>query len=262
MKEKYWLNFILFLCLFTVSGCVEKQPNTIYQPKPGDSWQWQLSGNIDTSYNVDMYDIDLFDTPKETIEILHARDIKVICYFSAGSWEKFRSDAKDFPKEVLGKKLKDWPNEKWLDISNYDLFARIMEKRLDLAVEKGCDGVEPDNVDGYQNKNGFGLKYNDQLRYNRWIAAQAHARGLSIGLKNDLDQIEDLVDYFDFAVNEQCFQYSECELLEPFIKKDKAVFGVEYELDTRKFCEKAKKMNYSWLKMRYELEGRRIACDD
>ncbi|MDN3647529.1 endo alpha-1,4 polygalactosaminidase [Reinekea marina] len=29
------------------------------------------------------------------------------------------------------------------------------------------------------------------------------------------------MDYFDFAVNEQCFEYDECNLLKPFISREK-----------------------------------------
>ena len=32
----------------------------------GSSWQWQLSGTIDTSYDVSVYDVDLFDAPEGT----------------------------------------------------------------------------------------------------------------------------------------------------------------------------------------------------
>ena len=136
-----------------------------------------------------------------------------------------------------------------------------MENRLDLAVEKGCDGVEPDNVDGYQNKNGFSLSFNDQLIYNKWLAEQAHERGLSVGLKNDLVQINELVGFFDFAVNEQCFEYDECASLKPFTDQGKAVLGVEYELETDEFCDEANSMKFSWLKMEYDLDGGRVACE-
>ncbi|MDP2683748.1 MAG: endo alpha-1,4 polygalactosaminidase [bacterium] len=229
-------------------------------PSPEASWQWQLSGTINTEYDVDIYDVDLVNTPQKTIDELQTKGVKVICYFSAGSWENFRSDANEFPDEVLGNKLEGWADEKWLDVSNYQQFSSIMEARLDLAVEKKCDGVESDNVDGYQNNNGFSLTASDQLVYNRWLATEAHDRGLSIGLKNDLDQIEDLVGVFDFAVNEQCFEYDECEELLPFTNQGKAVLGVEYELETDEFCEEANSMNFSWLKMDYDLDGDRIAC--
>ena len=103
-----------------------------------------------------------------------------------------------------------------------------MQARLDLAVSKGCDGVEPDNVDSYANTNGLGLTAADQLDFNRFVAAEAHARGLSVGLKNDLAQVKSLQPAYDWALNEQCSQYGECSSLTPFVTAGKAVFGVEY----------------------------------
>lgn len=231
-----------------------------YKPKPKSSWQWQLTGDINTSYDVEMYDLDLVETPQSVIDKLHSDGKKVICYFSAGSWEEFRDDADKFPAEVLGEKLEGWEDEKWLDVKNYQKFAHIMEARMDLAVSKGCDGIEPDNVDGYLNNNGFNLTYDDQLAYNKWLANSAHSRNLSVGLKNGLDQVEDLVDHFDFEINEQCFEYNECDKLLPFIEKNKAVFGVEYELESDEFCQEANEMQFSWLKMNYDLDGSRSSC--
>jgi hypothetical protein len=235
-------------------------PKTWYKPKPGTSWQLQLSGEINTNYDADMYDIDLAETPQETIDFLHAQGKKVICYFSAGSAENYREDASQFPSSVLGNTIEGWPDERWLDVSQFDKFSFIMEKRLDLAAQKKCDGVDPDNVDSYSNDNWFSVTYSEQLTYNRWLAAQAHKRGLSIGLKNDVEQIDDLVSYFDFAVNEECFDYDECDSLLPFIEQDKAVFGVEYELDTSDFCSNANRMRFSFLKMELDLDGGRISC--
>ncbi len=208
-----------------------------------------------------MYDIDLFTTPQATIDLLHAQGRKVICYFSAGSYENFRDDAAMFPKKILGKKMQGWNDEKWLDVGHFSVFAPVMQKRLDLAVTKKCDGVDPDNMDGYQNKTGFKLTYNDQLQYAKWIAKEAHARGLAVGLKNNIDQIADLVMDFDFAVNEQCFQYKECDKLLPFIKQNKPVFGVEYQLKPQKFCSKALAAQFSTLKMELALKGKRIGCE-
>ena len=121
-----------------------------------------------------------------------------------------------------------WEDEQWLDISNEDL-APVMRARLDLAVAKGCDGVEPDNMDGYMNDTGFTLSADDQLAYNKFIANEARKRGLSVGLKNDVDQIAELEPYFDFSVNEQCHAYNECDQLQPFTDVDKPVFNAEYK---------------------------------
>lgn len=197
-----------------------------YKPNINTSWQWQLSGKVNSSYNVTLYDVDLFDTNATFIQSLKAEGKKVICYFSAGSWENWRTDADKFSDEVKGLKMDGW-DERWLDISN-EALASIMRARLDLAVEKGCDGVEPDNIDGYANDTGFALSADDQLAYNKFIANEARKRGLSVGLKNDLDQLIELEPYFDFALNEQCHQYNECDKLLPFIEAGKPVFNAEY----------------------------------
>ncbi len=248
------------LVMGTSSSPTPTPTPTWWQPVPGTSWQIQYSGTLDTSLDVQVYDIDLFDTPQSVIDTLHADGRKVICYFSAGSWEDWRSDAGDFPAGVLGNSLEDWPGEKWLDIRQVDLLAPIMRARLDLAVSKHCDGVDPDNVDGYTNDTGFPLTADDQLTYNRFLSTEAHARGLAIGLKNDLGQIPDLLADFDWALNEECFSYNECDLLTPFVQANKPVFGVEYNFDTADFCPQANAMNFDFLKKHWNLDAWRVAC--
>lgn len=238
----------------------DKAPQEIWRPAPGTSWQWQLSGPIDINVDATMFDIDLFDTSQETIDELHRRGRIVICYFSAGSWEEWRPDSEAFPSEVRGTPLEDYPDERWLDIRRIDALGPILTARLDLASAKGCDGVEPDNVDGYANNSGFPLSAEDQLRFNIWLAEQAHVRSLSVGLKNDLEQTSVLVGHFDWALNEQCFEYEECELLLPFIAAEKAVFGVEYRRELASFCPAANAMNFDWLKKNSELDAYRVSC--
>jgi hypothetical protein len=86
-----------------------------------------------------------------------------------------------------------------------------MEARAGKCASAGFDAVEFDNVDGAFNQTGFPLKPNDQLTCNARLANIAHTHGLSIGLKNDVGarQTEVLLPYFDFSVDEQCFQYHE-----------------------------------------------------
>jgi len=210
----------------------------VWRPSPGTTWQWQLSGSIDTSRDVEMYDVDLVDVPDGVFDTIHGDGRTLVCYFSAGSWEKWRDDAGDFPDEALGDELDGWAGERWLDVMNDDVRA-IMAARLDLAVDRGCDGVEPDNVDGYANDSGLPLNATEQLDYNRFIADAAHERGLSVGLKNDLDQVEDLLPWFDWALNEECASYDECGLLEPFTGSGLAAFHVEYVDDWADAQDKA-----------------------
>ncbi|MDH6216486.1 hypothetical protein M2283_003803 [Streptomyces pseudovenezuelae] len=255
---------LLLALLALLAGCAgtpddESRSDARWQPRPGVAWQWQLSGRVDTSVDVPVYDIDGFDQSKATVSALHAKGRKVICYLSTGAYEDWRPDAKKFPKSVLGKG-NGWKGERWLDIRRTDVLEPLMAARFDMCRDKGFDAVEPDNMDGYKNRTGFPLKAADQLRYNRLIARLAHDRGMSVGLKNDLDQIPQLVGDFDFAVNEQCAQYGECADLTPFVKADKAVFHVEYELPTSRFCADSRRLKLSSMLKKYELGAWRRAC--
>jgi hypothetical protein len=135
-----------------------------------------------------------------------------------------------------------------------------MHARLDLAREKHCDGVEPDNLDGYENKTGFKLKARDQRTYSRFIADQAHERGLAVALKNNARQVAALERTFDFAVVEQCFEFEECRKYKPFVDAGKAVFAVEYELDPAEFCPAAARLGFSAILKRLDVGVPRVAC--
>ena len=224
------------------------------------SWQIQYSGEMDYSMDVKMYNVDLFDTQTETISALKERRIFVMCYFSAGSHEDWRPDSSDFPPDTLGNLMEGWAGETWLDIRQISDLRPVIEKRMDMALAKGCDGLDPDNVNGFENNTGFPLTYDDQLAFNIFLSNAAHERGMAIGLKNDLSQVGDLVSYFDWMLNEECFSYSECDQLLPFIEAGKPVFVIEYELSPQEFCEQANRMNFNALHKNWELDAYRVAC--
>lgn len=232
---------------------------TWYQPIAGTTWHWQLQNNINTNYEAEVYDVDLFDTSVKQIRALQQQDHKVICYFSAGSIEDWRTDIHTIPASSIGLPLDGWEGERWLDIRDKRVW-RVMQQRLKLAAQKGCDGVEPDNVDGYQNTSGFSLTAEDQVRFNRFLAQSAHVLSLSIGLKNSLELIPQLISDFDFSVNEQCLEYQECSALTPFIKQNKAVFHAEYK-PRPDLCRFAKALSFSTLLLPIELDDRfRQSC--
>ena len=191
----------------------------------------------------------------------------MICYFSAGSAESWRDDYDAFPAETLGEPLDNWPNERWVDV-RAEAVRTIMLARLDLGVAKDCDGVEPDNVDGWENDTGLPLTREDQLDYDRFLADAAHARGLSIGLKNAVDLVRSLEPHFDWALNEECLDYDECERLRPFLQAGKAVFHVEYANEgadgparAAEVCGRPEIAGFSTLIKRKRLGAWRLACE-
>lgn len=204
-------------------------PRNIWKPTAGISWQIELLSSLNSTSTdaFSVWDIDLFDNNATMIAGLQANGAKLICYFSAGSYENWRPDASEFNASDLGKNLDGWPGERWLNISSQNV-RKIMLARLDLAVEKGCNGVDPDNVDGYDNDNGLGLTPADSVDYLEFLADAAHKRNLSIGLKNAGEVLPDVIDIMQWSVNEQCVQYEECDVFSPFIRQGKPVFHIEY----------------------------------
>lgn len=76
-----------------------------FQPTPGTTFLWSLQAAIPTKptgkksldlSKMQVYDVDLFDSTKSQIATYKKAGKKVVCYFSAGSWEDWRDDAEDF----------------------------------------------------------------------------------------------------------------------------------------------------------------------
>ena len=228
------------LALLALAACdpTSKSSSPTWPPAPGAAWQIQFTGTLDLSVDADIFDLDLFNTNDSVFTALHDDDRRIVCYFSAGSYEDWRDDAGDYPAEALGDPLDGWEGEWWVDIRS-EAVRDVLAARMDYAVERGCDAVDPDNVDGYQNDNGLGLTAEDQLDFNLWLSEEAKARDLAVGLKNDLGQLDDLAEHFDFTVNEECHDYDECGLLAAFTDQGKSVLNLEYVDDWADADDKA-----------------------
>lgn len=234
-------------------------PSSLLALAPGTPWHLQLSGRLQEKSWAQVYDIDLFDTPTATIQSLRSRGKIVHCYFSAGSYEDWRPDKSKFPSSVLGKPMDGWPGERWVDIRSTALRS-VLQARMDLAKSKGCHGIDPDNVDGYGHDTGFSLKQSDTVNFLKWLSAEAHARGLSVGLKNGIEILSQVASAMDWAVNEQCNEYSECSAYRAFIASGKPVFNVEYKGTLSAICSRTKPLRISTIKAPLALNGPAETC--
>ncbi|KAF9765566.1 hypothetical protein IL306_002138 [Fusarium sp. DS 682] len=222
---------------FTPRGSTIPKRKSLWQPKVGTPWQIILSevvkipkgGVKSMTPDVPIWDMDLFENSKSTITAMQKAGKKVICYFSAGSWENWRKDKGQFPEKDLGKVMDGWPDERWVNISSPAVRA-IMAQRIKLAVEKGCDAIDPDNMDGYskQNDNGLSLTEEDTILYVQFLSAEAAKYNMVMGMKNGGDVTQEVLPFVAFCINESCIQYSECDLYQPYIEAGKPVFNIEY----------------------------------
>ena len=233
-----------------------------------------------------MYDIDLFDAqaaassyavpgfgtvnvPKGVnagvIGRLHGSGKVVICYMDTGAWENYRPDAALFPRSVIGNST-GWTGENWMDIrqASWSRFEPLITARMSLAKRSGCDGVEGDQNNPWGNNPGFAITLADQKAWYLEVARQLHARGLSAGQKNGIETTDaTTVAAFDWDLNEECNKYSECGVLNLYIKAGKAVFQVEYTEDgetTSRFCPPDNQANFDGLLKHLSLGSWREAC--
>lgn len=235
---------------------------------PQTTWNWQLSGELDLDNNADVYVVDMFaQLEGDSISRLKESGRNVICYFSAGTFEFWRPDAPLFAALELGSPHVGFADENWLDITQ-TLVMRLMANRMDIAAKLGCNGVELDNVDGWVNDTGFTFGQTEQLKYNKVLANEAHKRGLSVALKNNVEMIPELVDYFDLVINEECFQYNECDGYRLMIDNGKPVFNAEYTqihiddpVERASLCAISRSYGFQTLILPLELDGSfRFSC--
>jgi hypothetical protein len=194
-----------------------------------------------------VYDIDGEGATAADVAAIHAAGAKAVCYVDVGSLEKGRSDYSQFPASVVGPVMSGWPNENWLLVTaaNQATILPLMQARFrNWCQAKGFDAIEPDNLDAWAN-NIAGISQADNVAYDLAIAGLAHGLSMSIGLKNVATDVTgtDLTNFvstFDWALNEQCYENSECGVYSQagsFIAQNKAVFDVEY--NTQPTCTAA-----------------------
>jgi hypothetical protein len=224
----------------------------------------------------DVYDIDLYVDTSITgdgnfvvntaaVDAIHARGRHAICYMTAGDVENFRPDYPQFVAFdnqcghcLIGKPFsKRFSNEFWANLNNdqgqRDFMLQMVTARVQKCAAAGFDGVEFDVVDAYAQgtrTTGWNISYATQLDYDEALANIAHAYGMTVALKNDLGQLTDLMPYFDYAINEQCFQYKECDDNPPpgypaWVAAGKTVFTVEYRRKPKRFCAKANAADFN-----------------
>lgn len=222
-------------------------------------WQYQLTGELELDQDIDLFVIDLFQPDATELAALHAEGKVAVAYLSAGTFESFRDDAGDFPERAIGNTLIRYPDEAWLDIRDPGVRA-VMAQRLDVARDQGFDGVLPTNLAGYLIDTGFELSAADQLAYSEWLATEAHARGLLIGMAGDFEQAPELVDRFDWAVHYGCIERGDCADLDVFAAQGKAVLDVETEGEPAEVCAAAEQLGINVLLKRPDFGAYRLGC--
>ncbi|HEX4405508.1 MAG TPA: endo alpha-1,4 polygalactosaminidase [Polyangia bacterium] len=243
------------------SGTLVTTAPPVFRPALDTSWQVQLTGTIDTSFDVALYDVDLFDAPASTIAELRGAGRHVICYVSVGTDESWRADAASFPAAAVGNALDGYPGERWLDTRDATVRA-LMAARLAVAAQKGCDGIDLANVSADGVDTGLALTSADDVDYAAWLAGEAHALGLGAGLGGATTIAEAVAGDFEWALAEGCVAGGECDAYADFQAASKVVLGVEFGAanDAPRICPAARADGLDALIKDRTFDAFRAAC--
>jgi hypothetical protein len=90
------------------------------------------------------------------------------------------TDEASWPARALGLALGGYLDEHWVDVRQLSALKPVISARLKLCARKGFDGVEVDNIDGWDNRSGFPLTPQDAEAWPARIANEAHALGMFV----------------------------------------------------------------------------------
>ncbi|CZR50353.1 uncharacterized protein PAC_00225 [Phialocephala subalpina] len=208
------------------------------KPAPGLTWQIQLNSKVNLNHNVSIFDIDLFQNTKYDVAELHRRGIYVICYFSAGTWEPLRDDLDNFNRTAPGLHYDDpsghFKEEQWFNTTD-PVVRDGMAKRILRVKNMGCDAVDPDNVDTYDNETGFNAKPENvetdkqtSIDYISFLSNITHKASMQMSLKNAPEIVDYVIHMVDFQVNENCANSTQCWKFRKFIADGRPLFEIEY----------------------------------
>jgi len=261
----------LYVLLSSASSTAYPKQAVIGKTVPYTSFWWQLEGSLNvTGLSSEPnpkkhYDCDFEDVTAANITTIKSQGALVTCYFEVGSAAQWRDDYAQFPESAMsGTAPNNWDDERWVDISNQTVRG-IMQARMDASKSKGCQGIEPDWLDNYT----YSQKEYDstekikvptkaqELDYMRFLADEAHKRGMMIALKNvpdlAIEKFSDgqtVADVYDWALIEECTPSyaSTCPNLKAFVDRGKAVVVAEYndQLTKDKFTNQLCSQYNAW----------------
>jgi len=279
-KMRY-TTILLASMLFMLQGCYEKfdskddnitRPVTSgdwYKPAKQVKWSWQMSTDVDSVDEVEVYVVDLFKQGSGEIEAIKSDSNKVMCMFHSAQVNDDDPDQDKYSDANKGGYVDANETTSWLNITLVNVQNNIL-KRVDLAKEKGCDGVVPRDTDMYSlSDTGISIDAAKQESFNKKLANYAHDNNLSVGLEDSKNQISTLVEYYDFAVVNECYANEECDSYKQFIDSDKPVLDAEfnktYYTDTtmqETVCSDAKARGFSTILVSSDLNNTyQYSCD-
>lgn len=147
----YLLRLIsLVLLVLTLTACAGKGSTPVHSQDFGIFLGVSDEDIYDRSRGYELIVTDGQDISAETVQKLKDDRHVVYGYLSIGSLETYRPYYDEF-KEIALARYENWPDEYWIDVSDHDWQAFVINTLAPDLKARGFDGVFIDNTDVYYN---------------------------------------------------------------------------------------------------------------
>ena len=176
-------------------------------------------------YQPKLLNLELDEITPEIISWANSMGIVVCAYISA-SYEAWREDAKQYPKDAKGDKMQGW-DELWGNIAKPSL-QEFLKVRMKKAKDIGCKIVEVDNIDIAFNDVGFKVSEKENIQAVKVLIDMAHSLGLAYAVKNTPELAPYFASYADLVFAEEAFENEEDDKYNVYVGYGKPVYFIEY----------------------------------
>jgi hypothetical protein len=229
-----------------------------WAPRPGMSWQIQLTGPLDPAADADVYDLDVFATARDTVLTLRAAGKRVVCHVDVGLADSARPDYARFPPAVLGAAASS--TARHVDIRDWAALAPIIGARVDLCRAKGFEAVDADATSTYLARSGFPIGRGAQVAFDKHVIALVRGVPLAVAVRTPPALVDEIAPLTDFAVTRNCFARRVCTRFFDYIDQEKAVFDVETAGPATAFCGLARAYGFAAIRKDRALGAYTRAC--
>ena len=192
--------FVLFITPLLLCGC---KPRGVPEPERHYDDYGAFLGRSDndvTSFsNYSYISCELDEFGDSNITRLNSKGVHFLAYLNVGSLETYRDYYEDY-ESVTFKDYDNWPDERWIDVSNTDWQNFVVNTLAKNFRDRGAFGFYLDNVDVYSVAKEENLNYSAFEQGIKKIIEGITDLGLFVMINGGAEYLEDIKDDEDDAI--------------------------------------------------------------
>jgi hypothetical protein len=193
------------------------------------TWDWQQNEPYEFGRKLDVFvTTPGRDTRTGVVRMSMINKTKVVCPVSVGTVASTDFFANMYPPQVVGNAVEGRAETHYLDIRNMNAILLLVGKRFNKCQAEQHSVILATDLDSHLVDGDFDISAEDVVAYATALAKIAHDLDMEIVQKDVPDLTPQLVDIFDFALTESCYQDGWCGDMQPYLNAGKIVLDAEY----------------------------------